>query len=454
MKILFDDSLPTLCAVVAERLSLDALQEGVVLRDASGRLAFFSSHALNKTMVDVVSQALREALGPYARTDRIFAGADDFGAARVLQDPIALTITVGEYRIRLLDRRMVGADWLRAPADPAPPPPRIVFASLKGGVGRSTALAVAAVDLASRGLRVLAVDLDLEAPGLGPMLLNEGTLPEYGTLDALVENGLSALDNTFLSDLIGPSDLAAGRGRIDVMPVLGRRSLANPGEVLAKLSRAYTEVVGANGSVATFRDQVAELLDRVLARARYDIVVIDARAGLHESTAASLMGLGAEVLLFGLDEPQTFQGYRVLLAHLARFADPACQPPEWFARLTLVQGKAPPATAARQVFAERFRQIFKDAGLGPQPVVLPDVAPTAEPFSDPEWDDGLPDEAVLPAEDWEPGEVIAILDDTKYRGFDPRARRDLLEERLYEVTFGGFVEHVRAILPTVGGDPK
>ncbi|MCY4060667.1 MAG: AAA family ATPase, partial [Gammaproteobacteria bacterium] len=40
------------------------------------------------------------------------------------------------------------------------------FYSFKGGVGRSMALANVAVELANRGRRVLAVDFDLEAPGL------------------------------------------------------------------------------------------------------------------------------------------------------------------------------------------------------------------------------------------------------------------------------------------------
>ena len=40
------------------------------------------------------------------------------------------------------------------------------FYSFKGGVGRSMALANVAVELAKRGRRVLAVDFDLEAPGL------------------------------------------------------------------------------------------------------------------------------------------------------------------------------------------------------------------------------------------------------------------------------------------------
>src|SRR5215207_8752525 len=42
----------------------------------------------------------------------------------------------------------------------------VTFYSYKGGVGRSMAVANIAVLLARRGLKVLAVDFDLEAPGL------------------------------------------------------------------------------------------------------------------------------------------------------------------------------------------------------------------------------------------------------------------------------------------------
>ena len=40
------------------------------------------------------------------------------------------------------------------------------FYSFKGGVGRTMALVNVAVELAQRGRRVLAVDFDLEAPGI------------------------------------------------------------------------------------------------------------------------------------------------------------------------------------------------------------------------------------------------------------------------------------------------
>jgi len=42
----------------------------------------------------------------------------------------------------------------------------VTFYSFKGGVGRSTALAFVANILATRGLKVVMIDFDLEAPGL------------------------------------------------------------------------------------------------------------------------------------------------------------------------------------------------------------------------------------------------------------------------------------------------
>ena len=447
MTMRFDDSLPTLAQAVAAQLGEDALSSGVALRDATGRLCFFAACELDEAAVKTLSDRLRLALGPYARADRVAAGANDYGVTDILADPTALTVTAGAYRVRLLDRRLVGADWLRAPFPAAPPPTRFVFASLKGGVGRSTALAVTAADLASHGLRVLAIDL--EAPGLGPMLLDEGTLPESGVLDALVENGLAPLDETFLTDLVGPSGLADGRGRIDVIPVLGRQSLSHPADVLAKLARAYVEDIGPDGQVATVLDQIRTLVDSFADPRRYDAILVDARAGLHETTAAALLGLGAEVLLFGLAEPQTYQGLTALLSHLARLVDREQGAPEWLDRLTLIQGKAPAETQDRQAFAESCQALFDDVRLGPSPLIVDSESPVVSTFRDIDWDDTAPDAAVLPDEDWQPRTPLAVVDDPRFRGFDPHARRDLLAESVYRSAFGQLLDQVHDALPII-----
>jgi len=441
-RVRFDESLPALVLVIEDILGEEALEKGTVLRDAIGCLSFYSAEPMDDETHAKLSLVLLEQLGAYARKDRMVAQPTDFGSEVIRNDPSALTVWVENERkrsaVRLVDRRIVGADWLHRSAPPAPPPPRFVFASLKGGVGRSTALAVTAAHLANRGKRVLAVDLDLEAPGLGALLLSRETLPEFGMLDALVENGLGGLDELFFADLVGSSALAAQAGKIDVIPAIGKRSLDNPAEVLAKIARAYTEDIRQDGSSATLLDQIREVIDHFSDPERFDVILIDARAGLHETTAAAILGLGAEVLLFGLDEPQTFQGYELLLAHLARL--PKDGPLfSWAERLTMVQGKAPVDAEQRRDFTREISNLFWKVALRQGPGFS--TEPKVETPSKVTWDDSLTDEEVLPAE-WALPEPIAILNDHRFQHFDPNRRRDLLSDRLYKMAFGDLLERV------------
>ena len=61
------------------------------------------------------------------------------------------------------------------------------FYSFKGGVGRTMALVNTAVDLAQRGRRVLAVDFDLEAPGLDTFPILRPAEPTPGIVDFVQE---------------------------------------------------------------------------------------------------------------------------------------------------------------------------------------------------------------------------------------------------------------------------
>ena len=442
----FDDSLPRLANTLATELGEQALSAGLVLRDAVGRLAFFAATPLDEGTVERLSTKLRQELGVYARTDRVVAGANEFGVAELFGEPSMRSITVAGRRIRFVDRRLVGADWLRMPAPPASGPSRVVFASLKGGVGRSTALSVVAAHLSAHGRRVLAVDLDLEAPGLGAVLLNAETLPQFGMIDALVENKLSTLDERFFVDLVGPSGLADNRGRIDVIPAFGSRSIKNPGDVLAKLARAYAENVRPDGTVSTILDQVRSVIDHFADSAVYDVILLDARAGLHETTAAAVLGMGAEVLLFGLDEEQTFQGYAALFAHLAQFLPPEGVSPEWIERLTMVQGRAPVDAEGRAEFGQRCLDLFRMTGLDRYPTEKAGIVQfPAEPFKDVPWDDSASDDEVLPHEG-SLREPLAVLDDPRFARFDPRKSRDLLSEAVYRTSFQSLTDRIDTVL--------
>lgn len=442
----FDDSLPTLIDTVAGFLGAEALKAGVVLRDASGHLAFFSASQIEEGRKLELGALVQSRLGAYARKDRIIADCTEYGAVAILSDKSAIEITFGANTARLIDRRIVGADWLREPTPAAPTPPRFVFVSLKGGVGRSTALAVTAADFAAQGRRVLAIDMDMEAPGLGALLLDKGTVPEFGLIDALVENGISGLDDAFLADLVGPSSLADRNGRIDVIPAFGLRSLSNPGDVLSKLARAYTEDVSPDGTVSTILDKVRRIVDWFAEPSKYDAILVDARAGLHETTAAAVIGLGGEVFLFGLDEAQTFQGYSALFAHMSRFSQVRSGSANWLDRITMVQGKAPRDPVARIAFSEKCQALFAIAGSNsPSPIHNAVIhMPGGSAFNDVPWDDDIDDEEVLSLQSTADRQPLFVLDDNQFRLFDPLGNSSLLTSDIYRVSYGHFLERLNA----------
>jgi len=383
-----------------------------------------------------------------------------------LKDPAAgwlIPVATDSFsgRIRLVDRRIVGADWLRRPSVPARGrTPRLVFASLKGGVGRSTALCVLAADLAARGQRVLAIDLDLEAPGLGVTLLTEQTLPAFGLLDYLVESQIGQRDDAFWSEFI-PDLVAASwlgerlAGSIAVIPVLGGCSRDNPLDVLAKLARAYLERTSPSGGGAGVAERLGWLLDRFDRTGDYDAILIDARAGLHETAAAAILGLGAEVLLFAGDQPQTLPAFTPLFAHLANLMEQG-----WAERLHIVQSKAPLESDARDAFGQRMLDAINTWSAtrdNTNQTIQPDSKPEdwADKF-DSSWSVDEPGREASAAGDPglcpDPCDVLAIAESFDYRVFDPVRDPDQLTSSLYQAAFGPFLNDVRVLLETWQSD--
>jgi Mrp family chromosome partitioning ATPase len=450
--IRFDDSLPVFAGLVQSTWGEQAVQNNLFLRDASGRLTFvlLEEGRSKADQESLASKAVLE-LGSYV---------DDAGFSVATPDELfdeglktragVIVVQLNDDRFRgkvnFIDRRMVGADWLRRPQSSAPPPARLVFSSIKGGVGRSTALCVVAAHLAANGRRVLAIDMDLEAPGLGNLLLSDNTLPEFGLLDYLVESEAgSILDEQFFADLIGPSWLGGGRGRVDVVPAIGQRSLTHPANVLAKLARAYLAETAADGQVLTFSDHMRVLVERYADPFRYDIILLDARAGLHETTASAVIGLGAEVLMFGLDQPQTFAGYELLLAHLATL--PTAAEDRWQSRLHVVQAKAPADLHMRTRFSQRMESMLRRY-LWPSEDDRPSVDPaTFKDTFEVDWVEDQDEDVIDELISTEPPQpVLAVLDDEQFRSFNPLADRDVLGDQIYSASFGQLLEMATNVL--------
>jgi len=433
----FDDGIPRLLTALATQLAPEQISAGVVLRDAAGCLSFFSSQELSPEHRDALESLLRAHLGAYARPDRVLVGPDDPGAQRMLNDPYALELTGNDtrQRFRYLDRRIVGSDWMRQPS-PTPTAAdtpngaraarRVAFASLKGGVGRSTALTIVAAEQARKGRNVLVIDLDLEAPGIGSLLLSEDRMPQFGVIDFLVERNFGSVDRAVVDDMIGTSALTQGQGLVDVVPAIGTRTLEQPANYLAKLSRAMIEAVPEQGPPSSLADKLHDMLTALEAVRRYDLVLLDVRAGLAEVTAGPLLSLETEVLIFGADQRQTIQDLRFLLAHLGSLTGDS-NPDEW-SRLKMVHAKA---TASRVAgFRDDVWNLFASY-LYVEAVALEQFNFDADAIEAPHY-------------------PLVIPLDTAFADWDPVSHPDKLVESFYAHTFDSLLRYVDEVLLEAG----
>lgn len=446
--ISYDSSLSTFASLIIDVLGRDVLNNNIFLRDAQGKLTFVLRDDIGQRSMTLANELAKEKMGSYVDPDFAVCSVDDIFDDELknldLNENYSRKVNISAevvLDVFYFERRVTGADWQRYFSSYSGPA-RIVFSSIKGGVGRTTALCVVAASLSKAGKRVLAIDLDLEAPGLGNMLLTPDTLPELGLLDYFVETNLNNFDLSNVQELIGPSWLSEGRGRLDVIPALGKASLKNPIDVIGKISRAYLSKVDIQNQVSTFMDNLRNLLDS-FDRTRYDVVLVDARSGLHETTAAALVGLGADVFCFGVDQPQTLQGYELLFSAIASNKSANNIKDNWLQNLHFVHAKAPLSQEKREQFSlnvENLAQKYfaynaEDEYLDDELLELRDSFEVIWTESD--YVEEQTEQVLKPGFDF--NDVLVVLDDSSYREFDPLKDRDTLSDKVYNATFGSLV---------------
>jgi len=309
----FDHILPTIREVLeGQAEKLETLGPIVINRDLNGRIRLVVNEKIRddekpNVVLDAIVTALAERLGPHGfPTEHMVLYESD--ATDVIQNAPQFALE-GFKDVTVVDRLATDTDW--STIEPVSPrASRIVFFSIKGGVGRSTALAVAAWSLAQAGKRVMVLDLDLESPGLSSSLLPQERRPEHGITDWLVED---LVDNgtAVFESMVATSDLSHD-GEIYVVPAHGQ----NPGEYVGKLGRAWMSKACADGSREPWTKRLNRLLDDLENRYQPDVILIDSRAGIDEVASACITDLGASsVILFAIDGEQTWSGYSILLQH-------------------------------------------------------------------------------------------------------------------------------------------
>lgn len=286
----------------------------LVNRDLNGRVRLILPERIKESeqrvLWDQLASNLMQRLGKHAYPQNakiLFETSREQalqGATRYLVD--------GFTNVWMVDRLATETNWASI-APETEGVSRIVFFSIKGGVGRSTALAATAWSLAQEGKRVLVLDLDLESPGLSSALLPRERQPMYGITDWLIEDLVDNGDVVFES-MVATSNLSHD-GEIHVVPAHG----AAHGEYIAKLGRVWMPKLRADGKREAWSSRLNRLLQDLEKRIQPDVVLIDSRSGIDEIASACITELGAHlILLFALEGEQTWNGYRMLFEQWVR----------------------------------------------------------------------------------------------------------------------------------------
>ena len=270
---------------------------------------------------------LQKVVGNLALSPWVLCREELFDAASYWSDPSLIQLFKEDsskpaLTLLLLERQDKERDWLtplRTTASPIQLRKRCIFFSVKGGVGRSSALTMLAITLAMHGKRVLVVDGDFESPGLSSSLLSAGDgQPEYGVVDWLIAQSLGAdapsLARMALENAVAPSPLNARlnlQGQVLVAPAYGSQTEA----YVSKLARIYRQTQDGK----TYAQRLNEFLSTTETQHKIDITLFDCRAGIDDTAAAALTQLQADIsFLFAINTSQTWDSYRLLFKHLRR----------------------------------------------------------------------------------------------------------------------------------------
>ena len=200
------------------------------------------------------------------------------------------------------------------------PPGRIVtFYSYKGGTGRSMALANIAWILASKGLRVLVIDWDLEAPGLHryfqPFLRDKSLASSEGIIDFIIDFASAAVSRPTSEENDGGPwyrsytnllryatslewDHFPSPGTLDFVPA-GRQDEGYALRVNSFQWQHFYEKLGGG----VFLEEVKQRL-----REEYDYVLIDSRTGVSDTSGICTVQMPDDLVVCFTLNQQSIEG--------------------------------------------------------------------------------------------------------------------------------------------------
>jgi hypothetical protein len=208
------------------------------------------------------------------------------------------------------------------------------FYSYKGGTGRSMMLANFAWILATSGKRVLAIDWDLEAPGLHryfrPFLVDPEMFETDGLIDAFWALAASALTSPPSST---KGDTNGGGPEVaEVLEDATRRLDYEFGKT------GYIDFIGAGRQGGTYSERVNSFdwkrfyefggaafltMAKDYMRRRYDWVLIDSRTGVSDTSGICTIQMPSTVVACFTLNRQSIEGVAAILRSIRAYRSPS-----------------------------------------------------------------------------------------------------------------------------------
>lgn len=208
----------------------------------------------------------------------------------------------------------------------------ITFYAYKGGTGRTSLVAHTARYLALSGKKVVAADLDLEAPGLHYRLGSDAE-----NAPGIVEYLVSALEAHRtpvrpLTDFLRPAPLPKeSEGQLWLLPA-GPAPQADYWKQLTRLARMAPLFDAEGAGLAALLDLQARIDDEL----HPDYLLLDARTGISEIGGVAAAVLADKVVCLLVENRESLDGTRAVLRSLRRTNRPSRRPVEVFPVLSRV----------------------------------------------------------------------------------------------------------------------
>jgi MinD-like ATPase involved in chromosome partitioning or flagellar assembly len=186
----------------------------------------------------------------------------------------------------------------------------VTFYSYKGGVGRTLACANFGLYLAKTGQKVVLADMDFEAPGLDSKFFSDtSTNISNGLLDQIwaFQQG-QPLPSLSPIPIALPEEVVRSGGMLQLIPA---GNYGVPDKYYETLSRLnWSRLLRTEEGLSFWFD----LLSRIEAQFRPDVLVIDSRTGITEIGGLCTQVLPDTVLLLSSTSPESMAGTRRMYA--------------------------------------------------------------------------------------------------------------------------------------------